>query len=333
MGEHTKSLHYRKDNTTHDIKLYTSTSDIGEHYISINDNGTTVYAPLVETSDANASDIRVRLSGTTYAVASQYVNGSYDPNPALLLERTRAGTHTTFYNIGDTFDITLNGKVSDGLTFNNETYRAVIIGFDHNKELETGGANSTHLAIMNDTDGYRIAFVDSAYSEDSNGTVSGGEYFYHQLENTNAGGWQASYIRQTILPNFFNALPPEWQAVIGNTTKYEDGVGNGDKTESAIMPFTDKMFIFSLYEANFTKSNTIHPYASQYQQIYEYWKTKTSWGVGSHYGDRKLKIWWTRSPGVAYKVTSLYTALTNSDSAQHYEANFSRGVIPCFAVF
>ena len=65
----------------------------------------------------------------------------------------------------------------------------------------------------------------------------------------------------------------------------------------------------------------------------EYWKTKNSWGVGSHYGDRKLKIWWTRSPGVAYKLTSLYTALTNSNSANYYEANFSRGVIPCFAVF
>ncbi len=150
MSQYSKSLHYVKNGATLNCCLYTSTDDIGEQpYLSINDNGATVYAPLVDTSDSDASDIRVRHNGTTYAVAHQYSVG--DPEPGLLLQRTRAGTHTQHYSVGDTFDIVLNGTVSDDLSFNNETWRAVIIGFDHNAALETGGAYSTTLAICRDT--------------------------------------------------------------------------------------------------------------------------------------------------------------------------------------
>lgn len=71
MAEYSKKLHIRKSGTVTDIKLYTTTSEVGTNYLSFRDGSTTVYAKLGATSDSNASALRVRKSGTTYAVLTQ----------------------------------------------------------------------------------------------------------------------------------------------------------------------------------------------------------------------------------------------------------------------
>ena len=101
MAEYTKQIHYRLNNATNDIKLYTTVEDVGANYVSLMDGGATVYAGLVDPTDSLASNVRVRRNGNIYALAREC--SAIDPNPGLLLQRTRAGTHTTYYNVGDYF--------------------------------------------------------------------------------------------------------------------------------------------------------------------------------------------------------------------------------------
>lgn len=76
MGEYSKKLHIRKNGTIEDITLYTN-SDISDNTIKVRDGGTICYAPIGAADNSNASSLRVRKSGTIYAVLKEsYPTGS-----------------------------------------------------------------------------------------------------------------------------------------------------------------------------------------------------------------------------------------------------------------
>ena len=327
MAEYTKQIHYRLNNATNDIKLYTTVEDVGANYVSLMDGGATVYAGLVDPTDSLASNVRVRRNGNIYALAREC--SAVDPNPALLLQRTRAGTHTQYYNVGDYFEIKLNGKLSDGLTMNNETYRAVIVGFDHNKDLETGGQYSTTLALCQDTSGTQIAFVDSKVIDN----VSSGSYFAHHLKSeTNAGGWSASNIRNSIMPNFFNALPTAWQNVIGTVTKYTDNVANGSTSEANVTATSEKLFLPSEYEISTFKDFSNSGESSK-QQRYSYfnnWRTDSTLYARKRHNNVKTNVgWWTRSP---YPSETNQWASIATNYLQNTNGYRSLGILPFFTI-
>lgn len=66
-----KQLHYRKGGVTYDISLYSTTTDMVE-YLQLRVDGSTVYAAMDTTGNSNATDLRVRKGGTTYAVLSSW---------------------------------------------------------------------------------------------------------------------------------------------------------------------------------------------------------------------------------------------------------------------
>ncbi|NIM11523.1 MAG: hypothetical protein GTO45_16505 [Candidatus Aminicenantes bacterium] len=68
MAEITKKLRYRRAGVNYTIDLYDSTGDVGNDYISLRVDGQTVYARVGDISDEDASHLRVRKSGSTYAV-------------------------------------------------------------------------------------------------------------------------------------------------------------------------------------------------------------------------------------------------------------------------
>ena len=71
MAEYAKKLHIRKSGVVTDIKLYTTTAEVGSNYLTLKDGTTPVYAKLGVTTDANASALRIRKGGTTYAALTQ----------------------------------------------------------------------------------------------------------------------------------------------------------------------------------------------------------------------------------------------------------------------
>ena len=78
MSQYSKKLHVRKSGSVQDIDLYTNTSDISSgQYLRLRDGSTLLYAALGSTTDSSASSLRVRKSGTIYAVLKEsYPTGS-----------------------------------------------------------------------------------------------------------------------------------------------------------------------------------------------------------------------------------------------------------------
>lgn len=78
MSQYSKKLHVRKSGSVQDINLYTATSDISSgQYLRLRDGSTLLYAALGSTTDSSASSLRVRKSGTIYAVLKEsYPTGS-----------------------------------------------------------------------------------------------------------------------------------------------------------------------------------------------------------------------------------------------------------------
>ena len=111
----------------------------------------------------------------------------------------QAGQAANLWSVGDkTAGISLSGTVGSlGLS---GTYYAFILGFNHNSSRE--GSNSIHFALGMDSSGTRIAFCDFQYNKNQ----SGGAFFNMNTSNTNSGGWSSSYMRNTILPAFKNAI-------------------------------------------------------------------------------------------------------------------------------
>jgi hypothetical protein len=68
MAEITKKLYYRKGGVNYGISLYDTTADVGADYLSLRVDGANVYAKLGDTAHMEATDLRIRKSGTTYAV-------------------------------------------------------------------------------------------------------------------------------------------------------------------------------------------------------------------------------------------------------------------------
>jgi len=63
-----QKLHYKKAGVITDIELYDTTGDVGADYLGVTVNGAPAYAKLGSVGDPNASDLRVRKNGSTYAV-------------------------------------------------------------------------------------------------------------------------------------------------------------------------------------------------------------------------------------------------------------------------
>lgn len=93
MGEYSKKLHIRKNGTIEDITLYTN-SDISDNTIKVRDGGTICYAPIGAADNSNASSLRVRKSGTIYAVLKEsYPTGSVTYSTNVLPKKTVKEDH------------------------------------------------------------------------------------------------------------------------------------------------------------------------------------------------------------------------------------------------
>ena len=82
---------------------------------------------------------------------------------------------------------------------------------------------------------------------------------------TNINGWKNSYMRQTLMPQFLNLLPDEWQSVITETKKYTDNVGGGSGSiQENITSTNDKVFLLSEFEI-FSTTYYVNSYEKNYQ--------------------------------------------------------------------
>ena len=228
------------------------------------------YAVTVET----AVPIPTVLNNATWAQIKEVAEKSYGPN---------------YWSVGDTKEITINGKVSDGLTLSNYQTWVYIIGFDHNKDVEgTGIAFSGFKTAQ--TGGTDVALCDSGYDY----VKSSGQWFNMNNKNSAVGGWAFCNMRNNTLPLVKSALPSELQESLKTTTIYSDNAGGGSDTASYVTATQDKLYLLAEFEifGTRTKANTAE---QTKQQQYAYYAAGNSKIKYNHSAMATAVRWWERS--------------------------------------
>ena len=237
-----------------------------------------------------------------------------------------AGQAANYWNIGDRKGVTLNGKVSDGLTLNNYTCYCFIIGFDHNSEKE--GANRIHFQFGFNalSGGKQIAFVDSGYKV----AKTSGAWFNMKLTQTNTGGWKNSLLRSQVMNSIKNCLPSDLETVLKTVTKYTDNTGGGTESEANVTQTTDTIFILSVVEARgyYGYSNR---YETNYQKRYAYYDNGNL-VFYKHSDGSSAVIWWLRSPYVYNSNSKSFNTIYENGANNAHTATYSLGIAPAFCV-
>lgn len=249
--------------------------------------------------------INVEADTNHTAPASQTVNVSVSLISNTLNENSWAdiksvsdtGTGANYWNVGDYKNIQISGTVQ-GMALN-ITVRAFILGFNHNSGKE--GSNRIHFQIGKTTSGTDIAFCDSRYNSGSYTDIG----FRMNPPNTNSGGWNGSYGRNTLLGNsgtptsppensFMAALPADLRAVMKPVTKYTDNTGNSSNTSGAVTATTDYLFFLSEFEVLGARSYA-NQYEQNYQAQYDYYKAGNSRVKYRHDATGTAVYHWCRS--------------------------------------
>ena len=229
------------------------------------------------------------------------------------------GKGANYWAVGDCKEITMNGKVSDGLTLTNYTAWVFIIGFNHNAEREGNGiAFQGFKATKNGTP---VCLTDSGY----NNNKKSGTWFNMNNTSTNSGGWQASLMRKNVMPLIKAAFPADLRAVIKPSTIFTtQGMGNGACTATE-----DDVFLLAEYEVfgNRTYASTQE---SNYLKQYSYYSAGNSKVKYKHNATSAAASWWERSP--YSDVSDLFCYVYTNGSADYSTAIYSSGVCPAFKV-
>lgn len=246
-----------------------------------------------------------------------------DNDPATIKEAAQSGQAANLWSAGDKVPIAVNGKVGS-LTING-TYYAFILGFNHNSSIE--GGNSIHFQFGKNASGTDIAFVDAGYNQYYSNNANA--RFVMNTSNTNSGGWESSYMRNTICPAFLSALPAAWQNVIVACTKYSDNHGGGSDTASYVTATQDKIWLLAEFEVFGTRyyANSAE---KNYQKQYDYYKNGNSKVKYQHSNTGTACLWWLRSVYATYLRN--FGLVSTDGSATDSHANWSIGFAPGFKV-
>ena len=327
-----------------------------------NDSGTaTVTVSVAESKNYNSGSF-------TITVNLSFVDSVLNNNDwATISNISSAGTASTYWNVGDTKEITLNGTVGT-LSLSNVKLWVFILGFNHNSSIEGNGITFGCFKTAQ-TNGTDVCLVDSAYnSNKSDGTKCFNMNHWGSSSsspyNTNYGGWAACDMRYDILGStnkqpspygstkttsatgtnptstcatspvsntLMAALPSELRAVLKPITKYTDNKGNSSNVEANVTTTIDYLPLLSEYEVQGART-----YANQYeytnnkQKQYSYYANNNPKIKYKHSSVASSAWWWCRS---ARSGSSLTFCTTYTDgSANLGNSRYSYGVAPCFLV-
>ena len=256
-----------------------------------------------------------------------------DNDWSVISQVSNAGKGSSYWSVGDTKSIVINGKVGN-FTFSNLTINAFILGFNHNSAKE--GTNRIHFQIGK-IGSTAVALCDSKY----NTNQSGNGYFNMNPNDRNQGGWKDSYMRNTLLGNTGNptsppantllaALPSALRSVMKSVSKYTDNVGNDTgSVQGNVTSTTDYLFLLAEWEV-FGSRNYANSYEQNYQVQYDYYKAGNSKVAYNHTSTTSAVWWWLRSP--CYTNNSYFCSVNYDGYSTSAGAYYSAGVRPGFAV-
>ena len=244
-----------------------------------------------------------------------------DNSWATIKQVADASKGANYWSVGDCKEVTLNGKVSDGLTLTNYSAWVYIIGFNHNAEREGNGI--AFQGFKTTKNGTPVCLTDNGYSN----SRTSGTWFNMNNSMSSSGGWQDSRMRTVVMPLIKLALPADLQAVIKTSTIYTaTGAGMVACTAS-----DDDVFLLGEYEVFGVRTNATDK-EPNYLKQYAYYSAGNSKVKYKHNSTSSAALWWLRSP---YAANSNYFCIVNaSGSSGTYAAtaDYSYGVSPAFKV-
>lgn len=247
------------------------------------------YALTVGSSD-------IAINGTAYdptAVNPDFAEATWRE----LKTAVETGVATTLYanDVGKTKEVTLKNGQTIHLRLSNNT------------------ADLAELADGTGTTGFGFEFVE----------CYGAAMYRWNTTNTNVGGWNASYMRNTVMPIILAQLPDEVQEVIATVKR--KSVYSG--TDGTLVESDDKLFC--LFEREiFTSRN----YSRQ-----EEWNANTRWQYYAQNDTNAACIkqrngsntaWYEGSPSSS--SSSDVCCVNYGGNASSGGANYNRGVAPGF---
>ena len=310
-------------------KVVSGTSTNGEAVLVLPEAGEwTVSGTL---NGQASGSVAVEVVGD-YTAALTFVGSLNDTSWEEISEISTAGTAQNYWSVGDRKQVTLNGTVG-ALSLSNFSTYAFIIGFNHNSSREGTGRIHFQLAKTALSGGTDICFTDGSYNSTGSSAA-----FRMNTGITNSGGWEDSYMRNSICGTsksstsgrFMGAIPSALRNVLKSVSKYTDNTGGGGGSVSSyVTRTTDYIFLLSEYEVfgTITNGNT---YEANYQQQYAYYSAGNSKVKYRHNSTRSSAIWWFRSPRASDSYSFL--AVRTSGTVISYGAYFSLGFAPGFCV-
>ena len=270
---------------------------------------------------------------TTQAIKVTTVNTTLDSNSwATIKAVSDAGKGDNYWDVGDTRNIVINGNVGESV-YKNITIAAFIIGFNHNSIIE--GNNKIHFQIGKISNKL-IGLCDGRYGS----SVSGSGYFSMNTYRTNAGGWNDSYMRKTLLGNsgtpssppsnsLLAAISADLRAVMKDVRKFTDNTGGGADHVSYVTGTTDYLFLLAEFEYHGSRTYA-NSAEKNYQKQYDYYKAGNSKVHNRFENPESAVIAWTRSAYAGYNDTF---CRVNTDGTPNYaNADGSWALAPGFAV-
>lgn len=270
---------------------------------------------------------------TTQAIKVTTVNTTLDSNSwATIKAVSDAGKGDNYWDVGDTRNIVINGNVGESV-YKNITIAAFIIGFNHNSIIE--GNNKIHFQIGKISNKL-IGLCDGRYGS----SVSGSGYFSMNTYRTNAGGWNDSYMRKTLLGNsgtpssppsnsLLAAISADLRAVMKDVRKFTDNTGGGADHVSYVTGTTDYLFLLAEFEYHGSRTYA-NSAEKNYQKQYDYYKAGNS-KVHNRFENPESAVYaWTRSAyaGNGDTFCRVYTDGTPGNGT----ADGSGALAPGFAV-
>lgn len=300
----------------------TATEVSGKWTFNLNDFGTwTVNATLGGKSATKDVDV---VWAQVYEVTLLFADATLNNNDWETIKQVAdASEGQNYWAVGDTKQITINGKLSDGLTLSNYSTYVYIIGFDHNKDVEGTGIAFQGFKTAQ-TGGIDIALCDSGYH---NGKSSG-QWFNMNNNYGTSGGWNGCGMRNNTLPVVKATLPTELTSVIKMTSIYTDNTGGSNTSPSYVTTTKDELYLLAEYEifgartyANIAEQN--------YQQQYAYYVAGNSKVKHKHDSAATAVNWWERSVQIEHNNFCYVEA---SGRASYDGAGSSEGLAPAFKV-
>ena len=312
--------------------------------VSVSGNVITVHN-VNQTSGDTTITVKV-AAGTNYTapanktvtVNAEFVSEVLNENSwAVIKAVSDSGQGDNYWDVGDTKNIKINGKVGS-TTFNNLSVDVFIIGFNHNSSRE--GSNRIHFQIGK-IGGKLVGLIDSKYSPDNGWNAGSSGNFVMNTSNTNSGGWNNSYMRRTILGNtntptsplansLMAALPADLRAVMKSVTKYTDNTANGGGNQSSyVTATTDYLWLLAEFEVQGTRSYA-NSYEQNYQAQYQYFKSGNSKIAYKYNATGTAVYWWLRS--AYYYYDHPFCRVYTDGSADYHSAYCSLALLPGFAV-